>query len=216
MVGSRGVITTHASASQRQSNSSPKPKPSQHGTRERSGLAGKKSADGVQRVTMQECGSRVGMIVWCQRCKTCRTTARTAERGWSNERVCDVLPWSRVRLDVRCRRVGGGCMSELLKCPFCGGEAETWDGAGPWHVVCAECGTIGSPCLSEAEAIAAWNSRAERTCAMIPSFTKPATLGDCQEFCCSACGEYMVLQQFQGCADDVPNYCPNCGARVVE
>lgn len=62
----------------------------------------------------------------------------------------------------------------------------------------------------------AWNSRAEHICAMIPSFTKPATLDDCQEFCCSACGEYMVLQQFPGCADNVPNYCPYCGARRVD
>ena len=52
--------------------------------------------------------------------------------------------------------------TELLPCPFCGGEAETWDGAGLWHVVCAKCGTVGSPCLTEAEAIAAWNARAER------------------------------------------------------
>ena len=52
------------------------------------------------------------------------------------------------------------------------------------------------------------------TCAMIPSFTKPVTLDDCQEFCCSACGEYMVIQQFPGWVDEVPNFCPNCGKAV--
>ena len=54
------------------------------------------------------------------------------------------------------------------------------------------------------------------TCKMIPSFTSPATLNDCQEFRCSACGEYMVMQQFPGCADDAPSYCPSCGRKVVE
>ena len=53
-------------------------------------------------------------------------------------------------------------------------------------------------------------------CGMIPSFTEPTTLNDCQEFCCSACGEYMVLQQFPGCLDDTPNFCPNCGRKAVE
>ena len=51
-------------------------------------------------------------------------------------------------------------------------------------------------------------------CGMIPSFTSPTTLNDCQEFCCSVCGEYMVLQQFPCGIDDTPNYCPNCGMRV--
>lgn len=50
----------------------------------------------------------------------------------------------------------------LLPC-ICGGKAETWDGAGPWHVVCTKCGTVGSPCLTEAEAIAAWNVRTHGT-----------------------------------------------------
>lgn len=133
---------------------------------------------------------------------------------------------------------------DLRECPFCGGEAETltaesMHGGYLFGVMCSDCRSRGDVYTTEAEAIAAWNSRAdyhgyeqaaieawesikawnsraERTCAMIPSFTKPATLDDCQEFCCSACGEYMVLQQFQGCADDVPNYCPNCGCKVVD
>jgi len=110
--------------------------------------------------------------------------------------------------------------NDLALCPFCGGEAETltaesMHGGNLYGVMCANCAGRSDVYDTEAEAIAAWNSRAERTCAMIPSFTKPATLDDCQEFCCSACGEYMVLQQFSGCADDVPNYCPNCGRRCI-
>ena len=98
----------------------------------------------------------------------------------------------------------GDCMSELKPCPFCGGEAETWDGAGPWHVVCTECGTIGSPCLSEAEAITAWNSRVERTCIREKHGVK---MDGSPRLRCSLCGYGLGDKRF--------NYCPNCGAKVV-
>lgn len=83
-------------------------------------------------------------------------------------------------------REGGGRMSEKLKpCPFCGGEAEIkyseWvDSNDPpdthhvWSVGCAKRTTRSDFCLGRlcqnrgfkdrAEAIAAWNTRAERTC----------------------------------------------------
>ena len=104
----------------------------------------------------------------------------------------------------------------LEPCPFCGGEAETWDGAGPWHVVCTECGTIGSPCLSEAEAIEAWNTRAERTCHNVHEYRDSNGVLHCDAriFKCSECG--FKANDFYG--DDeqsFPRYCPNCGARVV-
>lgn len=67
-------------------------------------------------------------------------------------------------------------------------------------------------CFTPEQAIAATLGTGE--CAMIPSFTEPGTLNYCQEFCCSACGEYMVLQQFPECVGDTPNYCPNCGKAV--
>lgn len=54
------------------------------------------------------------------------------------------------------------------------------------------------------------------TCEMVPSFTEPRTMGDCQEFCCSKCGEYMVIQQFPGAVEEVPNYCQHCGAANVK
>lgn len=107
-------------------------------------------------------------------------------------------------------------MSELLKCPFCGGEAETWDGAGPWHVVCTKCGTIGSPCLSEAEAIAAWNTRVERTCENTDKYPD-------YRFKCSECNCVLYYEDLDGepwvfvdGVASVPNYCPNCGAKVVD
>lgn len=48
-------------------------------------------------------------------------------------------------------------------------------------------------------AIEAWNKRAERTCKYVNGF--------CNYPECTECGESW---------DYVPNYCPNCGARVIE
>lgn len=64
-------------------------------------------------------------------------------------------------------------MTELRKCPFCGGEAtvseiqDTWQNdTGHWYILCDEC----SCCLggygeftTEEEAIEAWNKRVPQT-----------------------------------------------------
>ena len=94
-------------------------------------------------------------------------------------------------------------MGELLPCPFCGGEAEmsaSSDGYGVecWNRRCIDMQMDGLP--TEAEAIDAWNTRAERTCRNISGKNWWA-------FECSECGE-MIEQ-------GVPKYCPECGAKVV-
>ena len=96
-------------------------------------------------------------------------------------------------------------MSELLSCPFCGGEAEmltaeSMHGGYLFGIMCNDCRSRGDVYGTEAEAIAAWNSRAERTCR--------DTGENDWHFVCSACSyEQNGYEQW--------NYCPNCGARVI-
>lgn len=110
---------------------------------------------------------------------------------------------------------------ELSPCPFCGGEAYIVPGVyrdGSYiencaHVKCTKCGANGdtfSECLPfdvvERMAADAWNRRAERTCRMELLWTDGED-GECYE--CSECGDIA----FTHC--DAPEYCPNCGAKVV-
>lgn len=107
-------------------------------------------------------------------------------------------------------------MTELKPCPFCGGEyAQVRYMGGKWQEPsafgsgyrgeCCDCGAMTAAYDTEAEAIAAWNSRVERTC-------RDASVDSSVQFYCSECE----------CTVDVPilwgavNYCPNCGSRVVE
>lgn len=140
-------------------------------------------------------------------------------------------------------------MSELLPCPFCGGEAsKRLFYKGKYRVHCNVCDAhSGDVCDTEAEAIAAWNTRAYTTDEVTLSGmyasglpvedvrvfgmtldevrqmmkrdaergrTCKQVLTDCDDGLmppftahCSACGDEWGF---------TPNYCPNCGARVVE
>lgn len=100
--------------------------------------------------------------------------------------------------------------TELLPCPFCGVEYTQvrWIGfkdksngafdAG-YRGECCDCGALTRAYDTEAEAIEAWNTRAERTCTIPQDWHEwPA---------CSACG---------ASCNRIDNYCPNCGAKVVD
>lgn len=101
-------------------------------------------------------------------------------------------------------------MSDLKPCPFCGGEAQTTlrnigdSGEDFWSVECfnTECGCDFCLYHTEAEAIEAWNTRAERTCYITP-YGLP--LSDCPIGKCSNCGHG---------ADVNSKYCWQCGAKV--
>ena len=125
-------------------------------------------------------------------------------------------------------------MSELKPCPFCGGEARTaskdYGDTHYWRVFCdtpscAMCMT--SVFHSEAEAIEAWNTRADdyRHAA---EYWQRMYENTFTERTCEELGSLRIWQECYvwshdlSCGHEVdtldmepPNYCPNCGAKVV-
>ena len=79
---------------------------------------------------------------------------------------------------------------ELKPCPFCGGEPTP---IMLGLVCCENCGATID--------IELWNDRVERTCHDLE------TIGGL--FVCSACGEVETEGTH-------PDYCPSCGAKVVD
>lgn len=122
----------------------------------------------------------------------------------------------------------------LLSCPFCGGEAHisaSSDGYGVecWNRRCIDMQMDELPTEAEAiaawnsradyhgyeqaaieawESIKAWNSRAERTCKQEERGW--GTEGDHARVWLT-CGHDCMVPTVQ----DLPNYCPKCGCKVI-
>lgn len=106
---------------------------------------------------------------------------------------------------------------DLLKCPFCGGEAGVHETSDGWIVSCssAQSELDGFTHMShgygetEAEAIAAWNARHVEKCRLFKrasfGFLHGIELGIWE---CSECG-YDIEPKREW------NYCPNCGRKVL-
>ena len=124
---------------------------------------------------------------------------------------------------------------ELSPCPFCGGEADVHYFAhddSECTVMCSNpncrasvsARSCGSMTAAYNRARKLWNRRAERT-ARVKEDTKRASQTQLVVTkSCSECGhcfgaethyermfEGMVLNEIE-----LPSYCPNCGARVIE
>ena len=108
-----------------------------------------------------------------------------------------------------------GEMSKLKPCPFCGGEATFHTYGRTCNVVCDDC-LIGTRLehIDEYEvAIDAWNTRAERTCRMelVDIIGGIRHVRRCEECEAELSNDLSAIEGAW-----LPNYCPNCGARVVE
>lgn len=119
---------------------------------------------------------------------------------------------------------------ELEPCPFCGGEANIV--GKPYEAkFCVGCGD--DSCLgfsglgwlydSEQEAAEAWNRRAERTCRIDVERRKLSQTQTTVVKSCSECGFEFGIEKESTFPFEVtlnvvvpPNFCPNCGARIVE
>lgn len=101
-------------------------------------------------------------------------------------------------------------MTSLKPCPFYGGAAEIVH-ARNYYAWCDKCETRGDWYSTEAEAIKAWNTRAERTCHKKKHLN--LTIGDNfltqSGWDCSECGGRLDLPVWTF-------YCPTCGAKVVD
>ena len=96
--------------------------------------------------------------------------------------------------------------NELRPCPFCGGRAKHvyFSFTDAHSVWCRNCGAESNEFDTEAEAIEAWNTRAERTCRNVAD--------QVVLFECSECGAKTV----DAVGNYTQEYCAACGRKVQD
>ena len=109
-------------------------------------------------------------------------------------------------------------MNELKPCPFCGSKKLEVHSERTVFIMCSSCETRGDYYDTEAEAIAAWNTRAERTCSNLVIEINRHTPVEFRtdNFLCSACREHFFADNERVNYPIDWAYCPNCGRKVVE
>lgn len=113
-------------------------------------------------------------------------------------------------------------MTELLPCPFCGSKPAVNFGRNAdeeWAYVTCNCGVRTRNYHGDTDkevsrkAADAWNTRAERTCKPLGTIRYDYEGG-------YAGFEYETElscgHKWRDAYGDYPNYCPSCGAKVVE
>lgn len=116
-------------------------------------------------------------------------------------------------------------MSKLRTCPFCDGEVQVVNVSykhEQWFVTCDNDRCLAKPFTTEFDspqkAINAWNTRSERSCRILKTWSDSDFVQD-WNYKCSECGAFVPVYERDIATGDVSsaaNYCPNCGAKVVE
>ena len=111
-------------------------------------------------------------------------------------------------------------MSNLLPCPFCGGEAELHCDLDIYAVICSKCGAWGATVddwhegdNAAKDAIAAWNRRADAAPVVrgewVEAKSGVMSVWPPGQVMCSVCGQRMPSQWKK-----MPPYCYGCGAKM--
>lgn len=119
--------------------------------------------------------------------------------------------------------------NKLKPCPFCGDQPKLTDCIYDALTIieCESCKKTRdrTVCVEHAlhdQAIKSWNTRAERTCKILGDWKSVSNTQEIKPNICSSCGYDFGLSRRDHVPfeieslQDIPNYCPHCGAKVAE
>ena len=99
--------------------------------------------------------------------------------------------------------------TELLPCPFCGGEAKSILGT----IYCGSCGFSFRPFFSSTATIEAWNTRSVETCILEGSYSMGGWLDEREPIWTF---DFSCGHSFTSLDNEPPAHCPECGRKVSE